>query len=116
MPSQQSVRPGTNHVDRRHRELQQPITGGAGNGPMEQHVELEEGGERLVVDFLWEKQRVVVETDGRETHETPPAFQSDRRRDQFLASAGYRVLRVTWEQIHVERAAVLGRIKNALQT
>ncbi len=73
-------------------------------------------GERLVVDFLWEGQRVVVETDGRGTHETAPAFQSDRRRDQFLASAGYRVLRVTWEQIHVERAAVLRRIKNALQT
>jgi hypothetical protein len=79
------------------------------------NIPLEIDGERLVVDFLWEKQRVVVETDGRETHETPPAFQSDRRRDQFLASAGYRVLRVTWEQIHVERAAVLSRIKNALQ-
>jgi hypothetical protein len=79
------------------------------------NVPLDIDGERLVVDFLWERERVVVETDGRETHETPPAFQSDRRRDQFLASAGYRVLRVTWEQIQVERAAVLGRIKNALQ-
>lgn len=79
------------------------------------NIPLDIDGERLVVDFLWEKQRVVVETDGRETHETSPAFQSDRRRDQFLASAGYRVLRVTWEQIQVERAAVLRRIKNALQ-
>ena len=57
------------------------------------HVE----GERFLVDFLWERQRVIVETDGRETHETPEAFQSDRRRDQFLAAAGYRVLRVTWD-------------------
>jgi hypothetical protein len=80
------------------------------------NVPLSIDGERLVVDFLWEKKRVVVETDGRETHETPLAFQGDRRRDQFLASAGYRVLRVTWEQIHFERAAVLRRIKNALQT
>jgi len=80
------------------------------------NVPLDIEGQRLVVDFLWERARVVVETDGRETHETPPAFQNDRRRDQLLASAGYRVLRVTWEQIHVERAAVLGRIKNALQT
>jgi hypothetical protein len=79
------------------------------------NVPLEIDGERLVVDFLWEKERVVVETDGRETHETPPAFQSDRRRDQFLASAGYRTVRVTWEQIQDERAAVLRRIKNALQ-
>lgn len=79
------------------------------------NVPLQIGGERLLVDFLWKKERVVVETDGRETHETPDAFQGDRRRDQFLASAGYRVVRVTWEQIHKERAAVLGRIKSALQ-
>ena len=72
-------------------------------------------GERFLVDFLWEKQKVVVETDGRETHETPDAFQKDRRRDQFLASAGYRVLRVTWHQIHHEQAAVLNRIGRALR-
>lgn len=71
-------------------------------------------GERFLVDFLWEGARVIVETDGRETHETPEAFQSDRRRDQFLAAAGYRVLRVTWNQIHGERAAVLERISRAL--
>lgn len=71
-------------------------------------------GERFLIDFLWEKERVIVETDGRETHETPAAFQADRRRDQFLAAAGYRVLRVTWNQIHGDTAGVLGRISQAL--
>ncbi len=71
-------------------------------------------GERFLVDFLWEEAMAVVETDGRETHETPTAFQSDRRRDQFLAAAGYRVLRVTWRQIHGERAAVLDRVSRAV--
>jgi len=71
-------------------------------------------GERFLVDFLWDRERVIVETDGRETHETPTAFQSDRRRDQFLAAAGYRVLRVTWDQIHGEREAVLRRVRKAL--
>jgi len=70
--------------------------------------------ERFLVDFLWDREKVIVETDGRETHETPIAFQSDRRRDQFLAAAGYRVLRVTWEQIHGEREAVLRRVRKAL--
>ena len=74
------------------------------------HIE----GERFQADFLWEQAQVIVETDGRETHETPTAFQSDRRRDQFLAAAGYRVLRVTWHQIHSEREAVLRRISQAL--
>lgn len=71
-------------------------------------------GERFLVDFLWEEAMVIVETDGRETHETPTAFQGDRRRDQFLAAAGYRVLRVTWNQIHGERAAVLNRVSRAV--
>lgn len=70
--------------------------------------------ERFLVDFFWEQASVIVETDGRETHETPTAFQSDRRRDQFLAAAGYRVLRITWHQIHGERAAVLDRVSRAL--
>lgn len=78
------------------------------NAPL--HIE----GERFLIDFLWKQERVIVETDGRETHETPTAFQDDRRRDQFLAVAGYRVLRVTWNQIHGERGAVLRRIRLAL--
>ena len=71
-------------------------------------------GERFIVDFYWDQARVVVETDGRETHETPTAFQDDRSRDQDLTAAGYRVLRVTWEQVHSEREAVLNRIRRAL--
>jgi hypothetical protein len=72
-------------------------------------------GQRFLVDFLWEKEYMIVETDGRETHETPTAFQDDRRRDQFLVAAGYRVLRVTWNQIHGDTAGVLGRISRALR-
>ena len=79
------------------------------------NVPLHIQGERFLVDFLWEQEWVVVETDGRQTHETPAAFQADRRRDQFLAAAGYRVLRVTWKQIHGERDAVLRRVALSLR-
>jgi Protein of unknown function (DUF559) len=78
------------------------------NAPL--HIE----GERFLVDFFWEQEQVIVETDGRETHETAAAFQSDRRRDQFLAAAGYRVLRITWRQLQDECDAVLNRISAAL--
>ncbi|HET7119997.1 MAG TPA: type IV toxin-antitoxin system AbiEi family antitoxin domain-containing protein [Solirubrobacterales bacterium] len=71
-------------------------------------------GERFLVDFFWDRGKVIVETDGRETHESPTAFQDDRRRDQVLAAAGYRVLRVTWDQLHGEREAVLRRVARAL--
>lgn len=73
------------------------------------------GGERLMVDFFWPAHRFVVETDGRETHETPVAFQRDRRRDQILVAAGYRVARATWDQIHHERDDVVARIADALE-
>lgn len=87
------------------KELPRPST----NAPI--HID----GERFLIDFLWEKERVIVETDGRETHETPTAFQDDRRRDQFLAATGYRVLRVTWNQIHGDTTGVLERISRALE-
>lgn len=71
-------------------------------------------GERLTVDFLWEKQRLVVETDGSGSHENPVAFQGDRWRDQILVAAGFRVQRITWDQFGHERSAVLARITRAL--
>lgn len=75
---------------------------------------LQIGEERLMVDFLWEEQRVVVETDGKQTHSTPVAFQRDRRRDQILVAAGYRVARATWDQMQDELEAVVARVARAL--
>ena len=53
----------------------------------------------LRVDFVWRRQRLIVETDGHETHRTRQAFERDRRRDQRLTLAGWRVIRVTWRQL-----------------
>jgi hypothetical protein len=75
---------------------------------------LEIDGERLMVDFLWESPRVVVETDGEATHGTPVAFQRDRHRDQVLVAAGYRVVRATWDQMRDELDAVVHRIARTL--
>jgi len=71
-------------------------------------------GESLEIDMLWKEQRLAIETDGEETHGTRSAFQSDRRRDQLLLAAGYRVGRVTWRQAEDEPAAVATRIKRML--
>ena len=56
-------------------------------------------GEEMQVDFLWRQDRVIVEVDGFATHRTRQAFQRDRRRDQLLTSAGWRVIRFTWDQV-----------------
>jgi very-short-patch-repair endonuclease len=78
-------------------------------------VKLQIGGEVLEVDFLWESRRLVIETDGEETHGTQAAFQEDRRRDQRLLSAGYRAARVTWRQMEDEPGAVVARIASMLK-
>lgn len=50
-------------------------------------------------------ERLVIECDSRSHHTDPAAFANDRRRDQQLLLRGYRVLRLTWEDVmlHWER-------------
>jgi hypothetical protein len=55
--------------------------------------------EGLMVDFHWPQHRLIVETDGHETHGTRTAFERDRARDQRLIAAGWTVLRFTHQQV-----------------
>jgi very-short-patch-repair endonuclease len=52
-------------------------------------------GEEMQCDFVWHRERLIVEVDGWETHRTRKAFRDDRRRDQLLRVAGWDVLRFT---------------------
>ena len=56
----------------------------------------------------------MVEFDGWDTHRRRSSFETDRRRDQRLVAAGYRVLRITWRQLENERFAVIARLAGAL--
>jgi hypothetical protein len=73
-------------------------------------------GHRITVDFLWKAERLVLETDGWQTHGTPVAFRRDSWRDQILIAAGYRVARSTWHQMHDEPDKVVARLAQALRT
>lgn len=66
------------------------------------------------VDFLWRRDRLVVEIDGRASHSSDRAYERDRRRDAILLTAGYRTLRFTWSQLTKERLVVLRRVILAL--
>lgn len=50
-------------------------------------------------DFLWPEERLIVETDGYETHGSRHAFERDRERDRRLVVEGWRVVRFTWRQV-----------------
>ncbi len=60
------------------------------------------GGNPLQADFLWRDARLIVEADSREFHDTPAAFEEDRKREQRLQRAAWRVSRCTWSQVERE--------------
>jgi very-short-patch-repair endonuclease len=66
---------------------------------------------RLEPDFYWPTHRLVVETDGWETHGTHAAFQTDRRRDASLVAAGWRVMRFTYDDVVHEGPTVVRRLR-----
>jgi very-short-patch-repair endonuclease len=72
-------------------------------------------GSGVEADFLWQDKRLVLEADSRTVHATTKAFEADRRRDQRLAIAGYRVIRTTHRQV-VHRPAELARTLARLLT
>jgi very-short-patch-repair endonuclease len=67
---------------------------------------LDLSGISIEVDALWRAERVAVELDSRQFHDTPHAFERDRRRDRRLIATGRRPLRITWRQLEEEPAAV----------
>lgn len=50
--------------------------------------------------------RLIVECDSVEHHTSSAAYEADRRRDRELMAMGYRVIRLTYRQIHEEWPAI----------
>jgi very-short-patch-repair endonuclease len=72
-------------------------------------------GRFFSVDCLWREERLIVELDGRAVHGTRQAFESDRERDRLLMVAGWRVMRVTWRQLHHDDARIAADLHTALR-
>jgi very-short-patch-repair endonuclease len=70
--------------------------------------------DRFVVDFLWRRERLIVEVDGWESHGTRSAFEEDRARDARLRLLGFNVLRFTWRQLEEDSPAVARAIRALL--
>jgi very-short-patch-repair endonuclease len=68
---------------------------------------------RIVPDFRWSQQRLVIEADGAEWHDNPLAREDDAERQAILEAHGERVIRVTWTQAITRRAQTLTRIREA---
>jgi very-short-patch-repair endonuclease len=57
------------------------------------------GGVCAVVDVLFEEAKLAVEVDGWIAHSSREAFFKDRKRNNALTKAGYRVVHVTWDDL-----------------
>jgi very-short-patch-repair endonuclease len=67
--------------------------------------------EGFEVDAVWRDVGLAVELDGRDTHGTAAAFESDRRRDRVLQVAGWRVVRITYRQLRDTPRAVIRDVR-----
>jgi very-short-patch-repair endonuclease len=63
-----------------------------------------------VVDFLWRRSGLVVETDGFRYHPGRASFEHDHRRQAQLVAAGFEVLRFTWRQVVDEPNEVIAAV------
>ena len=70
-------------------------------------------GRRVVPDFRWAEQRLVVEADGAAWHDGRFAREDDAERQALLEAHGERVVRVTWEQAVMHPRQTLARIRAA---
>jgi very-short-patch-repair endonuclease/predicted transcriptional regulator of viral defense system len=70
-------------------------------------------GRRVVPDFRWPGQRLVLEADGAAWHDNPTAREDDAERQAILERHGERVIRVTWKQAITRPAETIARIRAA---
>jgi Transcriptional regulator, AbiEi antitoxin/Protein of unknown function (DUF559) len=70
-------------------------------------------GRRIVPDFRWPEQQLVVEADGSAWHEHRLARANDAERQALLEAHGERVIRITWRQAVAEPEQTLKRLRCA---
>jgi very-short-patch-repair endonuclease len=81
----------------------------------ELNVKMRIRGRQIEADCLWREQRVIVELDGRDAHDSTPAFEADRARDSALVAAGWRPIRITGARIQHDGRALASELRAILR-
>jgi very-short-patch-repair endonuclease len=66
------------------------------------------------VDLVWPEGKLVVEVDGYTFHRSQFAFGEDRHRDYELLISGYRVLRLTHDEIMKDTQRAVAKIRDSV--
>ena len=88
----------------------------AAGGLPQPDFEVELGADQFIgrVDCLWRPQRLIVELDGHRFHSSTSARRADRERSNRLVAAGWRVIRITWEDLRDRPHEVVEQLRTAL--
>jgi hypothetical protein len=86
--------------------------GGLPPPELQARVRTERG--RYRVDMLWSRERVIVEADGAVKYRDDSALWREKRRQEDLEQAGYRVVRVTWADVTADPERTVRRVRAAL--
>lgn len=73
------------------------------------------GDQRMRVDGAFPQIKLIVEADGREWHSDKESIEKDKRRDSYLSSQGWTVLRFTEEEIEKKLNDVIAVISQAIR-
>ena len=87
----------------------------AGIGGFEPQAVVQTGGARVRVDLGHRAAQVALEAEGYEFHGSPAAFAADCRRYDDLITAGWLVLRFTYQQVIGDPAWVVQSVRSALR-
>jgi very-short-patch-repair endonuclease len=67
------------------------------------------------IDMGWSDWMVGVEYDGEQHFTNPDDYSNDIDRLEFLAAKGWTIVRVSAKQLRYRQAAVVQRVRTALQ-
>jgi hypothetical protein len=70
-------------------------------------------GRRVVPDFRWSAEKLIVEADSVTWHDNKVAREDDAARQALLEAHGERLVRVTWQQAVARTSETAARIREA---
>lgn len=81
----------------------------------ETQAEMRVGETTYRLDFFWKEQRTVGEADGLSKYTEPDVLRAEKLREDRLRDMGLEVVRITWDEIRGDPAAVADRVRAAFR-
>lgn len=76
---------------------------------------LDWGGRTYLYDFVFERERIILETNGRRWHNDPVDYEHDNDKWSVPARRGYRIVFATWDKVTKRSDDFLCELMAALQ-